>query len=135
MAIARALVTEPALLVVDEPTGNLDTRTGAQSLEPFERLRTELGILKAVGYNSAHVVGTLVIEHSLLGLLGGVAGVASVWLAIALINVREASARLALNPLPALGIVAVAWGLALGSVLLVAWRPTHVRPLTVLREE
>jgi hypothetical protein len=35
------------------------------------------------------VLQTLVIEHSLLGGLGGVAGVVSVWLAIALINARS----------------------------------------------
>ncbi len=97
--------------------------------------RRELGILKAVGYSSRHVLRTLVIEHSLLGALGGVTGIASVWVVIAVINACEASARLALDPLPALVIVAVAVGLALGYALVVAWRPTHVRPLAVLREE
>jgi putative ABC transport system ATP-binding protein len=38
VAIARALINDPTIVLADEPTGNLDTKTGEVILEIFERL-------------------------------------------------------------------------------------------------
>jgi len=43
VAIARALVNNPTLILADEPTGNLDTRTGEIVLGTFQRLNREHG--------------------------------------------------------------------------------------------
>lgn len=43
VAIARALVNNPTLILADEPTGNLDTKTGEMVLDTFQRLHMEQG--------------------------------------------------------------------------------------------
>ena len=43
VAIARALVNNPTLILADEPTGNLDTKTGEIVLETFQQLHSEQG--------------------------------------------------------------------------------------------
>lgn len=41
VAIARALVNDPSIILADEPTGNLDTRTGDEIMEIFEDLHDD----------------------------------------------------------------------------------------------
>jgi putative ABC transport system ATP-binding protein len=43
VAIARALVNDPSIILADEPTGNLDTKTGEIVLSTFKKLNKEEG--------------------------------------------------------------------------------------------
>jgi putative ABC transport system ATP-binding protein len=63
VAIARALVNDPAIIMADEPTGNLDSQSGAEVMEIFQRLHRERGITvvmvthdEAIGVQAERVI-------------------------------------------------------------------------------
>ena len=57
IAIVRALVHEPLLILADEPTGNLDLETGRQVLDVLERLAREAGRTILMATHSREVIG------------------------------------------------------------------------------
>lgn len=97
--------------------------------------RYEMAILKTVGYSQAQVMRTILLEHTILGLLAGVAGLGGVVLAVALINTQGIRPELVFNLPPALAVMLVGVIIALASAAMVAWQPTRARPLAVLRGE
>ena len=55
VAIARALINEPELVLADEPTGNLDSKTGGEIIELLKGLRVEKNTTLVIATHDAKV--------------------------------------------------------------------------------
>ena len=64
VAIARALLLNPTLILCDEPTGNLDTETGAKTIDLFKELHAEGGLTLVVVTHEERLarIATRIIE-------------------------------------------------------------------------
>jgi putative ABC transport system ATP-binding protein len=65
VSIARALAGSPRFLLADEPTGNLDTKTGGEILELFLRLNREKKLTLVVVTHNPELAGQLARRISL----------------------------------------------------------------------
>ena len=80
VAIARALVGDPTVLLADEPTGNLDTRSGADVMDLLSTLNAERGVavvlvthdheVAALARRRIHVRDGLIERDSAVGSVG-----------------------------------------------------------------
>ena len=55
VAIARALFNQPKIILADEPTGNLDSKSGESVIELFEAIRQELGTTIVIVTHDAEI--------------------------------------------------------------------------------
>jgi putative ABC transport system ATP-binding protein len=56
-AVARAIITEPKLVLADEPTGNLDTENGAEVMKLLAEINRELRVTILLATHSEEAAG------------------------------------------------------------------------------
>ncbi|MFZ0450450.1 MAG: ABC transporter ATP-binding protein [Desulfatiglandaceae bacterium] len=67
VAIARALVMEPRLILADEPTGNLDWKTGQEIAELLLRLNKEIGMAMVIATHNQRLASRMSAQMEIIG--------------------------------------------------------------------
>lgn len=67
LAIARAIINEPPLILADEPTGSLDTKTGAEIMEVFLNLNSQGQTVFMVTHNAENSA----LAHRIINIVDG----------------------------------------------------------------
>jgi putative ABC transport system permease protein len=105
------------------------------AMSVFERTR-EIGILRALGWNRWHVLALIQLEAVVLGLGGGILGIAVGWGALRLLSALPQTASIVSTSVPVL-LLAEALGIAILAGLLAgaapAWRGAKLSPVEALR--
>jgi len=105
------------------------------AMSVFERTR-EIGILRALGWNRWHVLALIQLEAVVLGLGGGILGIAVGWGALRLLSALPQTASIVSTSVPVL-LLAEALGIAILAGLLAgaapAWRDAKLSPVEALR--
>ena len=70
LAIARAIINEPPLILADEPTGSLDTKTGAEIMQVFLNLNAQGQTVFMVTHNAENSA----LAHRIINIVDGMIG-------------------------------------------------------------
>jgi putative ABC transport system permease protein len=134
MSVLNAIVYGIAIIALF--VGGLSV-VNTMTMSVSERTR-EIGIRKAIGASDSQIVGQFLSESALIGLIGGVTGLALGWIAILVANAMLASRSLNLflvSPRLAIGSVAFAVLLGLVSGLYPSLHAARLQPVVALRYE
>jgi putative ABC transport system permease protein len=107
------------------------------AMSVFERTR-EIGILRAIGWNRWSVMLLIQVEAVVLGLAGGLAGLAVGWGALRLLSTLPQTASIvsaSVSPLHLLEALAIAVVSGLLAGAIPAWRGAHLSPVEALRHD